>query len=443
MEKKELIQKFLNNKCSGEEEVLVQQLLETEPHLLDEFLNQTEWEAAADSEIKHDSGLKTVIWQQVHAALRGRIISGRFFKSVAVAASILLLALSGYYFFSNRQAGHLSSAPSSALLDAAHTKRNRSGKMEQLHLPDGSVVTLYPGAAIQYNADFTRNRILKLTSGKAAFEVAKDPAHPFTVFSGNIMTTALGTKFIVDQSGGKVNVRLYEGKVVVKHINQNTMLPPTYLLAGEQCIVNSGMDGVTVTTLNNEQFADVIKSPVPAIVKEAPGAAVGNLKFYNVPLNEAFDELEKMFNRSIAYNTGEVSGKYFTGQFSARDSFEQILNILTVVNGLSARKAQGVINITQTADSIAGIAKPAPEKKTHTVPEKEILRFTNAPLNEVFSDMEKMFGVTIRFDETDISNKYFTGQIAAGDNVKTMLSIICRMNQLQMKENGQEYRIVK
>jgi transmembrane sensor len=84
-----------------------------------------------------------------------------------------------------------------------------------LHLKDGSVATLQPGARIEFvQADGIRK--VTLVAGEASFKVAHDKAHPFVVRSGGVYAQATGTVYSVarvGKSGGTVHVT--EGSVLV------------------------------------------------------------------------------------------------------------------------------------------------------------------------------------------------------------------------------------
>src|SRR5690606_33768852 len=88
----------------------------------------------------------------------------------------------------------------------------------QITAADGSVIALYPKSEIKFSEHFdplvTRDFFLK---GKAKFSVAKNKDKPFNVHSAGVITTALGTVFIVEESTSSItHVKLLEGSVEVK-----------------------------------------------------------------------------------------------------------------------------------------------------------------------------------------------------------------------------------
>jgi transmembrane sensor len=83
-----------------------------------------------------------------------------------------------------------------------------------LDLPDGSRVFLNEGARITYPASFDKGRNVQL-KGEAFFEVMSDPMNPFTVRSGKVVVSVLGTSFNVKPSGREEEVEVFvnSGKV--------------------------------------------------------------------------------------------------------------------------------------------------------------------------------------------------------------------------------------
>ncbi|MEO0331763.1 MAG: FecR domain-containing protein [Bacteroidota bacterium] len=84
-------------------------------------------------------------------------------------------------------------------------------------LPDSSRVMLNARSSITYIAGFQENAREVTLSGEAFFKVAKDSLRPFTVHSGNISTTALGTSFNINYrpDSTTTEVSLATGKVEI------------------------------------------------------------------------------------------------------------------------------------------------------------------------------------------------------------------------------------
>jgi transmembrane sensor len=89
------------------------------------------------------------------------------------------------------------------------------GEIRQVPLADGSRVTL--DTRSQIKVEFaSSNRLVRLESGEALFEVAKDPKRPFVVEAGRIHVRAVGTVFLVRRlSDSDVDVIVTKGAVDV------------------------------------------------------------------------------------------------------------------------------------------------------------------------------------------------------------------------------------
>lgn len=85
---------------------------------------------------------------------------------------------------------------------------------EQIDLPDGSRITLGADSALSVDFGATRREV-RLLGGAAFFQVAHDPDRPFTVRSGPLRATALGTAFEVAEAAGVDEVSVAEGRVQV------------------------------------------------------------------------------------------------------------------------------------------------------------------------------------------------------------------------------------
>ncbi|MCB4767890.1 FecR family protein [Ancylobacter sp. Lp-2] len=95
--------------------------------------------------------------------------------------------------------------------------RTAPGELRTISLPDGSTVELGPSSAIAlaYGEDERRVRLLV---GEAFFTVAPragDESRPFVAEAAGGTTTALGTKFVIEESGDAADVLAVEHQVEV------------------------------------------------------------------------------------------------------------------------------------------------------------------------------------------------------------------------------------
>ncbi len=115
-------------------------------------------------------------------------------------------------------------------------------RIEQRTLEDGTVLEINRGAVLE--TVFTpEERRVRLLSGEANFDVAKDPSRPFVVDVGDVDIRAIGTAFNVRYTAELVDVIVTEGKVEVTASNiadqpaDSVKEEPPVLEVGQRAIV--------------------------------------------------------------------------------------------------------------------------------------------------------------------------------------------------------------
>ncbi len=88
-----------------------------------------------------------------------------------------------------------------------------TAEIRKIPLDDGSVVTLGPDSAIEVDFSAQARRV-NLLSGMAYFDVAPNPARPFSVTYGQLTATALGTAFDVSGDNLSISVSVDHGLVL-------------------------------------------------------------------------------------------------------------------------------------------------------------------------------------------------------------------------------------
>ncbi len=90
------------------------------------------------------------------------------------------------------------------------------GVKSTLTMHDGSKVILNSGSTLKYVKNFNADKRILYLTGEAFFEVMKDSIRPFSVISGDVVTTALGTSFnIRAYKNEDINISLLTGKVAI------------------------------------------------------------------------------------------------------------------------------------------------------------------------------------------------------------------------------------
>ncbi len=104
---------------------------------------------------------------------------------------------------------------SRAIMYARADYTTSTAEIRRIALSDGSAMTLGPDSAVAINYTDAR-RAIELLAGMAYFDVVRDVVRPFSVLSGDLTATALGTAFDVSNDAGFVSISVGRGLVETK-----------------------------------------------------------------------------------------------------------------------------------------------------------------------------------------------------------------------------------
>ncbi|TDW96083.1 FecR family protein [Dinghuibacter silviterrae] len=250
--------------------------------------------------------------------------------TLSAAAAVLLLAGVGLLLKQTRQ-----KSPVTAL--AAKTVRwlqrtNGGSQPDTWTMPDGSTAILYPHATIQYREDFGRysKREVRVT-GRAFFEVVKNPDAPFVAYTDKIRTVVLGTAFKVinDSAAGDIRVELYTGKVRVCLPDSDVDLQP-----GQELTWARETQRVWVDNFNR-------KHGRTKLLEGQTGTLANWFMFNNQNLGTVFDQMAAIYGTDIQYDDHAIHNIFFIGMLDKRDSLNKILNDLATLNHLTVTHRDG------------------------------------------------------------------------------------------------------
>ena len=465
MTNSELLHKFFANRCSAEEAERALRLLEEHPELLEEKLPPAEWDNPKFTS-PISAQLKDEMWKNIDPRPAKPVF--RIISRALAAAAILTGLYLGFNYFNT------SSAPDPQV--AATVQQNTSipfmavtnngTSIQLIRLEDNSVVRLYPGSKIAYPQAFIRNRQIHLT-GKAEFDVMKNAASPFVVYSGAVSTTAIGTRFLVDDTDASriVNVQLYEGKVLVRPVDSSLLMTEALLEAGQQCFVNIASRQIRVNQLylaqkSVPQLLNPVKEvalPVEVKVQQT------TLEFKKAPLQEVLHNLEHRFAVPIEFTPGDVEQNFFTGSFSEYDSLHAILDVIAMMNELEFSKGEERIKVRKVArkpifeqkspvhqqdaeksqlmyrlglEKIIprsfAISNSMPVRAPMIVEGDNGTTFHTITLPRLFDELQQQTPRKIIFDRDAIQHIRFTGKLVAGESVKNNLRLICEISGLNL-----------
>ncbi|WP_207421117.1 FecR family protein [Desertivirga brevis] len=344
---KEDIDKFFKRETSEEDSQKVWKFLKSHPEELEQYLSEDEWLEQGD--VKKLPGeltdrMLSKIELSIQVPARKTVVMPR----MAIAASITLLILCAallYQFPVKKEQASVASTPvkEAVVLPYTHTVANYTGKTMMINLEDGSVVELKDKSRLEYSKPLGKHRRDLKLKGEAVFRVAKDKTRPFTVFSGALATTALGTVFQVSAHSEKhIKVHLLEGKVVVKRQEDKAdKLEEKYLVPGEELQYSIGK-GMKV-----HPFSEHLKTAT-AIKVGSTLVTADSIAFKDQKLPEVLEVLSREYNLQIVFTAKKKSRNTFTGRFSkSSDSLEEILTTIAELNHLVLNKQEDGFIITE------------------------------------------------------------------------------------------------
>jgi ferric-dicitrate binding protein FerR (iron transport regulator) len=343
---KELIEKFLKKECTIEEHRQVLIFLEKNPEVLDKYFDEEEWNNFIVPE-RLDEIVSEKLFENISNKTYRKKKASIVLRIVAAASVVIAIGLSVKLLMKSGIAPNNELKNTSIAQFKLIQRTNTTKKAIAITLEDSSIVELEPNSTVKFYEPLAVNnkRDIQLT-GTASFKVAKNAAKPFTVYSGGVATSALGTQFSVAMNKNRLVVKLFEGKVVIKSTNELVQWKQKniYLTPGMEFIYDSMSALYTVKSFK-----------IPDSKKEEKAVSDNNdlsektkranwYMFNNQPLAQVFKQLEEVYNIHIEYNDKDFEGVYFIGKFDKNDSVENVLeNIVLLENLKLVRKGNTYI----------------------------------------------------------------------------------------------------
>lgn len=210
--------------------------------------------------------------------------------------------------------------------------KNGTGQPLVVLLPDNSSVLLSPGSQLRFHKQNTHKLREVFLEGEGFFEVAKNPAKPFIVYTSNLTTKVLGTSFQVRSFGKETvdYVKVKTGNVSVTTVESPTQ--PVVLKKNEQLRFETKTEKVV------KQHLFPSKDNLPDIVDQ-------QFTFEFAPVSDIFAQLEASYNMPIHYDRKLLTNCTFTGQLNDAPFLEKIrLICLTIESTFEVVNNQVVIH---------------------------------------------------------------------------------------------------
>jgi transmembrane sensor len=250
----------------------------------------------------------------------------RWPMALAAAASLAVVGVATVLVLGQR------SAPTAAArVAAAGDFRTARGELRTVSLADRSVVRLDADSAL--SVAFTpTERTVRLTAGRANFDVRHEPRRAFVVQAGDAIVQAVGTAFDVRIDGRASVVTLYQGRLRISSASGGDA---RLIEAGQRLRIEPGVWPATPVSFDALHESAWMRHQL--VVERQPLADVAReLNRYSPqPLRIQGRELQEL----------RVSGVFATGDV---DSFVAFLRSLP---GVRVERVDGEIRVTDRSDA--------------------------------------------------------------------------------------------
>ena len=183
----------------------------------------------------------------------------------------------------------------------------RGSKVIEMVLADGSHVWLNAGSSITYPVAFKGNKRMVTMAGEAYFEVVKNSDKPFTVKANNTLVEVLGTHFDVNSYSNELSIKttLLEGSVRIVQGSKSKMLIP-----GQQA-----------------QVSDAIKVVNGVDIEEVMAWKQGLFVFNNADVDAITRQLSNWYDVDVRF-VGAKKKETFSGIVERSGNISSVLKIL-------------------------------------------------------------------------------------------------------------------
>lgn len=218
----------------------------------------------------------------------------------------------------------------------------RIGEQRLVILDDGTRVTLNTDTSVRVEMSRAK-RLVKIQTGEALFEVARDGSRPFVVRAADTEVVAVGTAFSVRVAGPKeadyLDVTLIEGKVSVRAAAEDRSVA---LAPGKEMLMQAGermrlarspdrMSGLANPLVDRPRLEQVLAWQRNEVI------------FDDVSLPEAVAEMNR-YSRTPIVLSGALTSLRVSGQYRTGDS-TGFARAIAALHGLQARDREGRLEL--------------------------------------------------------------------------------------------------
>lgn len=311
------ISKFLSGESTTEENQLLESWKKEKPEN-EKYFNDfvTVWNLSQKSQHVHPSKKIDTdkAWQAIKPRQAPKTTSTKERSMLqrwwSVAASILLLAGLSYLALTQQE----TSLPMKTIAVSA-------SKIQEVKLPDGSLVTLNKGALLEYPEKFEGLSRTVYLKGEGFFEVESNPKKPFIVDLEKAQVKVLGTSFNIytHKEAQAIEVTVNSGKVLFSNKKKGNNKAEVILIKGEQATFERKSNTILKAERTNAN---------------ALAWKTKTFQFDNTPLKEVSAVLQNAFGKKISFKNEETKNCTITLYTQQPQSLDNILETIELTLGV-------------------------------------------------------------------------------------------------------------
>lgn len=243
-------------------------------------------------------------------------------RAVRIAAMLVLLAGLGWISWLRHQPKALDydQLVAAVKIEMRETV-NKTAKPLTVSLEDGSRITLDPGSKMSYPTHFSGSQREVFLSGKAFFDIAKDPSKPFFVYSNELVTKVLGTSFTVRSYANEqeVSVAVKTGKVAVFSREDPEVAEKQSSRELTGVVIEPNQQVVFV-----RKTVKITKSLVPEPEVVANAGTAPHFEFDETPVSAVFSALQSAYGIDIIYDKNIMDECPITATLTEMSLYEKL-----------------------------------------------------------------------------------------------------------------------
>jgi transmembrane sensor len=332
--KKELLIKYLNNKCTETELIDVLRWINADAKNEEgKSWIFEDWNSYQEIGNLEEDEKFTAIFDKIQERIDNNTLENSrganktitlpsFTLWITRAAAVLLIPVLTILFYTLSEKRDISDQYANLAVDSLEVIAPM-GSRTIVQLSDGSMVHLNYGSKIKYPQFFSGDTRKVVLSGEGFFKVAHNPEKPFIVKARNLNIKAVGTTFNVYaySDDDVIETTLVNGKVILEQINLNEKTKIIGTMTPGQHVEYNAQSGVISSTVGK--------------VEKYISWTEGKLIFDDTPILQVAERLSRMFN--VDFEIKEELNDYNYTVTLEDESLTQILDLMTIATPVKYR----------------------------------------------------------------------------------------------------------